>query len=65
MSYSASAIVLQLFGFVAGGFGYFIFATSESALHVIEAFILFVVSAVFLSGGAIVEAVTDLGKSRR
>ncbi len=52
--------------------GFLILADAKSALHEIEAFILFVCGAVFLvcaavllSGAAVVEAVSRLGESKQ
>ena len=49
--------VLTIMAFIAGGS---ILATAKSAIHEIEAFVLFLIAAVFLSGAAIVESVNRL-----
>ena len=49
--------VLAIFATLAGGA---ILAAADSAIHEIEAFILFVIHAVLLSGAGIVEAINLL-----
>ncbi len=51
--------LLAVVAFVGGGS---IMTVAQSAVHEIEAFILFLVAAVFLSGAAIVEALNALRK---
>ena len=51
--------VLAILAFITGGS---ILAVAKSAIHEIEAFVLFLIAAVFLSGAAIVEAVDRLHK---
>lgn len=50
--------VLAILAFLSG-FG--ILASAKSAIHEIEAFVLYIVSAVFFSGSAIVGAVNRIG----
>lgn len=54
-------MVLACLAFV-GGFGTLIAA--KSAVHEIEAYVLFLIFAVFLSGAAIVDAVKAAAKSK-
>ena len=42
--------------------GIMIFASAKSAIHEIEAFLLFLIGAVFLVGAAIVEAINSQRK---
>lgn len=49
-------ILLFLLGFLAFLFGALILSAAKSAIHEIEAFILFVIGAVFISGAAIVDS---------
>jgi hypothetical protein len=49
--------ILAIVAFLAGGV---IWGEAKSAIHEIEAFILFLISAVFISGAGIVEAVARL-----
>ena len=51
--------LLAILAFLAGAG---IFASAKSAIHEIEAFILFLITAVFISGAGIVEAVNQLRK---
>ncbi len=51
--------VLAILAFLSG-FG--ILASAKSAIHEIEAFVLYIVSAVFFSGSAIVCAVNRIGE---
>lgn len=51
--------ILAILAFLAGGA---ILGGAKSAIHEIEAFILFLISAVFISGAGIVEAVNRLRK---
>lgn len=51
--------VLAIVAFLAGGG---VLAEAKSAIHEIEAFILFLISAVFISGAGVVEAVNQLKK---
>ncbi|MEA2031445.1 MAG: hypothetical protein U9N55_07625 [candidate division Zixibacteria bacterium] len=51
--------ILAIVAFFAGGA---ILADAKSAIHEIEAFIIFLISAVFISGAGIVEAVHQLRK---
>ena len=53
--------VLAALAFLAG---FAIFASSKSAIHEIEAFVLFIVSAVFLSGAAIVGAISNISEKK-
>lgn len=50
-------ILLFVLGLVAFLYGASVMAIAQSAVHEIEAFILFLIGAVFVSGAAIVEAV--------
>jgi len=50
--------VLAILAFLSG-FG--ILASAKSAIHEIEAFVLYIVSAVFFSGSAIVGAINRIG----
>ncbi len=54
--------VLALLAFLAGGC---ILAVARSAIHEIEAFVLFLIGAVFISDAAIVDAVNLLQKELR
>ena len=54
--------ILFALSFVAFLAGSAVLASSKSAIHEIEGFMLFVVSAVCLSGAGIVEAITLLRK---
>jgi hypothetical protein len=47
-------IVLAILAFLAG---FAVLAVAQSAIHEIEGFVLFLISAVFVSGAAVVEAV--------
>ena len=51
--------VLAILAFLAGAA---IFAGAKSAIHEIEAFLLFLISAIFISGASVVEAVHRLRK---
>jgi len=51
--------ILAILAFLAGGS---VLAAAQSAIHEIEAFILFLIAAVFFSGAGIVEAVVLLRK---
>ena len=51
--------VLAGLAFLAGAG---IFSVAESAIHEIEAFMLFLISAVFISGAAVVEAIIMISK---
>ncbi len=42
--------------------GVFVLVVSQSALQEIEAFILFLISAVLLSGASIIEAIINIGQ---
>ena len=53
-------ILLFLFATLALLAGAIIFTAAKSAIHEIEAFILFVISAVLISGAGVVEAVNGL-----
>jgi hypothetical protein len=57
---SVFLFILYILSFLAGGV---IFADAKSAIHEIEAFLLFLISAVFLVGAAIVEAFDRLLKA--
>lgn len=50
-------VILFLMSLGAGCFGALIFLASESAIHEIEAFILFLIAAVFIGSAAICDAV--------
>lgn len=52
-------MILAILSFLAG-FG--IFSSANSAIHEIEAFVLFIVSAVLFSGSAIVSAINNVGE---
>jgi len=56
-----------LFIFAVAAFlaGASVLAVAQSAIHEIEAFILFLIAAVFLSGAVMVEAVKGLRKDLR
>lgn len=47
-------LILAIISFLAGAA---IFAGSKSAIHEIEGFLLFLVSAVFISGASIIDAI--------
>jgi hypothetical protein len=51
--------ILAILAFLAGAS---IFAAAKSAIHEIEGFMLFLISAVFISGAGVVEAVNLLRK---
>lgn len=51
--------ILAILAFLAGAS---ILATAKSAIHEIEAFVLFLIAAVFISGAGVVEAVNLLRK---
>lgn len=53
-------IFLFIFGVLAFLAGALILASAKSAVHEIEAFVLFLVSAVLVSGASIVEAVNRI-----
>ncbi len=53
-------LVLFVLSFFAGAG---IFASAKSAIHEIEAFVLFLIAAVFLVGASAVDAITSLRKS--
>jgi hypothetical protein len=55
-------ILLFVLGLVAFLCGASVMAVAQSAVHEIEAFILFLIGAVFVSGAAIVEAVNGVRK---
>jgi 4-hydroxybenzoate polyprenyltransferase len=55
-------ILLFILATLAFLVGASIFTAAESAVHEIEAFILFLISAVFISGAGVVEAVNLLRK---
>lgn len=55
-------ILLFIFSILAFLAGASILAAANSAIHEIEGFILFLISAVFLSGAGVVEAVNLLRK---
>ncbi len=55
-------IMLFLLTILSFIFGAVIFTGAKSAIHEIEAFVLFLISAVFFSGAGIVEAVNQLRK---
>jgi len=56
-------LVLSFIAFLAG---LIILGSAKSAIHEIEGFVLYVVSAVFLSGAAIVGAINKIaGKSEK
>jgi hypothetical protein len=63
-------VVLFVLSAIAGLYGFLVLAVAKSAVHEIEAFVMFTVAAVLLSGAGIVDAVTALrndlsaGKSR-
>ena len=54
--------VLAVLAFLAGGG---ILAGARSAIHEIEAFVLFLIGAVFISGAGIVDAINALRKDMR
>jgi len=54
--------VLAILAIVAGAG---ILTAAESAIHEIEAFVLFLIGAVFISGAGVVEAVTLLRKEMK
>lgn len=56
-------VILFILAIVAFLVGAVILAGAESAIHEIEGFVLFLVSAVFISGAAIVEAVNIMRKN--
>ena len=58
-------IILFLFSGLALIAGLAILIGAESALHEIEAFLLFLISAVLLSGASIVEAVSRLQPKKK
>ena len=58
-------IVLYVLGGGAAIFGLLVLVGAESALHEIEAFILFLIGAVFVCGAAVVSAVGKLGQRRQ
>jgi len=55
-------VLLFILGLVAFSYGASVIAIAQSAVHEIEAFILFLIGAVFVSGAAIVEAVDGVRK---
>ena len=55
-------ILLFVLAILAFLLGVGILAIAKSAIHEIQAFILFLIGAVFLSGAGIVEAVNSLGR---
>jgi cytochrome c biogenesis protein CcdA len=55
-------ILLFILGLVAFLYGASVMGVARSAVHEIEAFILFLIGAVFISGAAIVEAVNAVRK---
>ncbi len=55
-------ILLWILAIVALLVGAIIFAAAKSAIHEIEGFMLFLISAVFISGAGVVEAVNRLRK---
>lgn len=55
-------ILLLTFSVLAFLVGFIILGGAKSAIHEIEGFVLFVVSAIFLSGSAIVGAVNGLAE---
>lgn len=55
-------IVLQVMALFSLVLGLALFAASTSAIHEIEAILMFLIMAVFLSGGVIATKVQDLQK---
>ncbi len=55
-------VLLFILGVVAFLYGAAVMAIAQSAVHEIEAFVLFLIGAVFVSGAAIVEAVNAVRK---
>ncbi len=55
-------IVFFILAILAFAYGASIMAIAESAVHEIEAFILFLIGAVFITGAAVVEAVNVMRK---
>jgi uncharacterized membrane protein len=53
-------ILLFILGIVAFVYGASVITVAQSAVHEIEAFILFLIGAVFISGAALVEAVNSV-----
>jgi hypothetical protein len=55
-------VLLFLLAVVAFLAGVGILVSAQSAIHEIEAFVVFLIAAVFVSGSAVVEAVNDVRK---
>ena len=51
------AVFLFILAVLAGAFGALILASAQSAIHEIEAFMLFLIAAVFIVGACVVDAV--------
>jgi len=56
------SIILLTLGLAVGLFGFLVLLRAESAIHEIESFILFLISAVFISGAAIADGLKSLLK---
>ena len=53
-------VLLFLLSIVAGVFGFILLAAAKSAIHEIQAFMLFLIAAVTFSGAGIIDAFTTL-----